>query len=328
VAAPKVLITGATGFVGSHVLDHLVRGGHPIRALVRPTSDTTKLAEIGAELVPGGLHDTASLGVAVRDVDVIIHQAAVTHARSEAEYHRVNEAGTRDLLNAALGTTPPPRRFLYLSSLAAAGPSYDGKPVEPEDEPRPLTAYGRSKLGGERACLEAHQRIEVVILRAPAVYGPGDRELLRFFRLAARGILPVPTGSPRPVQMVHVDDLARAIALGTQAPGAAGIMHIADPDPRPWEEVARMVAAAVGAKARVVRIPAGLVRAAAATVEGMMRVLGKSSLLNRDKAEELLAPAWLCETDRARTALGFESRIPLGRGLHDTARWYKDNAWL
>jgi nucleoside-diphosphate-sugar epimerase len=328
VATPKVLITGSTGFVGSHVLDHLVRGGYPIRALVRPTSDTRKLAELGAELVPGALTDAAALGAAVRDIDVIIHLAAVTHARSEAEYHRVNEAGTRDLLNAALGTTPAPRRFLYLSSLAAAGPSRDGKPVEPEDEPRPLTAYGRSKLGGERACLEARSGIEVVILRAPAVYGPGDRELLRFFRLAKRGILPVPTGPPRPVQMVHVDDLARALVLGTEAPAARGIMHIADPDVRAWLDIARLVADAVGTRARVVPVPAGLVLAAAAAVETVTRALGRSSLLNRDKAEELLAPGWICETERARNALGFESRIPLGKGLQDTARWYRDNDWL
>lgn len=327
-AAPKVLITGATGFVGSHVLDHLVRGGHPIRALVRATSDTRKLAEIGAELVPGGLDDAASINAAVRDVDVIIHLAAATHARSEAEYHRVNEAGTRDLLNAALGTTPAPRRFLYLSSLAAAGPSRDGKPIEPEDEPRPLTAYGRSKLGGELACLEAQHGIEVVILRAPAVYGPGDRELLRFFRMASRGILPVPTGPPRPVQMVHVDDLARAIALAADAPTARGILHIAEPEARPWKQIARMVGQAVGVQARIIRVPSGLVRAAAAIIEVAMLAMGRSSLLNRDKAKELLAPGWTCETDGARSTLGFESRVPLSRGLQETARWYRDNAWL
>lgn len=326
--AQKVLITGATGFVGSHVVDHLVRGGHSIRALVRATSDTRGLAEAGAELVTGGLHDAASLGEAVREVDVIIHLAAVTHARSAAEFHRVNETGTRDLVAAALEGKPTPTRFVYLSSLAAAGPSHGGTPIEPEHEPRPITAYGRSKLGGEHACLEAGSGFEVVVLRAPVVYGPGDRELLRFFRLAARGILPVPAGPARLLQVVHVHDLARAIALATVKPAVQGIMHIADPVARRWEDVTRAFADAVGTRARVVRVPAGVIRVAAAVVEAGMRMAGRSSLLNRDKAEELLAPGWLCETERARAALGFESQIPLEQGLEATARWYRDTGWL
>ncbi|MGH7500966.1 MAG: NAD-dependent epimerase/dehydratase family protein [Longimicrobiales bacterium] len=328
VAAQKVLITGATGFVGSHAVEHLVRGGHSIRALVRSTSDTRQLAGVGAELVSGGLLDTASVRTAVRDVDVIIHLAAVTHARSAAQFHRVNEVATRDLVAAATGTRPAPHRFVYLSSLAAAGPSRAARPVRPEDEPRPLTAYGRSKLGGERACLEALNGLEVVVLRAPAVYGPGDRELLRFFRIASHGILPVPTGGARPLQLVHVGDLARAIVLAVTAPQARGIVHIAEPVARPWEEVAKAIARAVGRNARVWPVPANVIRSVAWVVEAGMRMASRSSLLNREKAEELLAPGWLCETETARTALGFVSRIPLEQGLRETARWYRDNGWL
>jgi nucleoside-diphosphate-sugar epimerase len=328
VAAPKVLITGATGFVGSHVVENLARAGHPIRALVRATSDTSRLAEHGAELVHGGLHDAGALGRAVQGVDVIVHLAALTHARSAAELHRANETGTRDLVAAALGAEPGPRRFVYLSSLAAAGPSRNGRPVTVEDAPRPLTAYGRSKLAGEFACLAAADLLDVVVLRAPAVYGPRDRELLRFFQFANRGILPVPSGPARPLQLVHAHDLARAIERAVNVPGVRGTMHIADPQAYDWETVARLIARAVDTSARVLRVPGAAIIAAATVMEFGTRLTRRSSIFNLDKAKELLAPGWLCETEGARAALGFVAGIRLPEGLRETARWYRDHRWL
>jgi nucleoside-diphosphate-sugar epimerase len=328
VAAPKVLITGATGFVGSHVVERLVDLGIPVRALVRAASMSRALEERGAEIVTGGLGDAEALGRAVHGVDVVLHLAASTHARSAAEYHRVNATGTRDLVEASLGASARPGRFVYLSSLAAVGPSRDGQPIHPEDEPRPLTAYGTSKLEGERVCLAAGSRLEVTVLRAPAVYGPGDRELYRFFRLAAAGIVPIPGGPSRRLQLLHVRDLAEAITRAVLAPAGKGIVHVADPASYAWEEVARLVADAVGVNARVVRIPTFFVEAGAAFVEGITRLTGRSSMLNREKARELLAPGWLCETETARVALGFETSVALPEGLRETARWYREHGWL
>lgn len=325
---PRVLITGATGFVGRHVVSRLAGHGLRMRALVRATSDTAALERFDVELAAGSLVEPESLRRAVRDVDVVVHLAALTAARSQAAYDRVNETGTRDLVRAAVQADQRPRRFVYLSSLAAAGPSIDGAPVRPNDTPRPLTAYGRSKLAGEKACAEAEGETGILILRAPAVYGPGDREMLRFFRLAKLGLVPVPSGPERKLQFVHVGDLADAIVLAALGPATGGLFHIAESAAYADHEFARLVGEAVGRNVAIVNVPAPVLKLAASLNQAACGLLGRSSVFNRDKAEELLAPGWLCETGTAREVLGFVAETSLPRGLRETAQWYERNRWL
>jgi nucleoside-diphosphate-sugar epimerase len=283
---------------------------------------------LGVELAVGTLEDEGALRRAMHGATVVLHLAAVTRATSRAAYDRVNHAGTRSLVHAACAADPPPHRFVYLSSLAAAGPRANGRGIGPDDTPTPLTAYGRSKLAGEANAQAAANDMEVAILRAPAVYGPRDRDLHQFFRLAAHGILPVPMGPARPLQLIHVEDLAAALVLAATAEKAQGLVHVAEDRAYPWEDVALMVASAVGRQGRIVRLPASLVRAAAGFNELAHAAVGRSTSFNSDKARELLAPGWLCETETAATVLGFRARVPLEEGLRDTARWYRDHGWL
>lgn len=327
-AGIPVLVTGATGFVGSHLVEALVGRGAAVRALVRRTSDVSLLERLGVERYEGGLEDPAALARAVEGVDIVFHLAAVTQARSDAEYERANADGTRRLLEAIAAADPRPRRLVYLSSLAAVGPSTDGRPVDRGSEPRPLTTYGRTKLLGEQACSAIEDSVEVVVLRAPAVYGPRDRDLLRFFRMAARGIVPIPSGPERRVQLVHVADLAEALAHAAAAPEASGVYHVAEPRAYAWHEVVDLIGKAVGRSARIVRVPPFLVEAAAAVSETAAGLVGRSTIFNREKARELLAPGWLCETEALQREVGFTPRIPLADGLAETATWYRTHGWL
>jgi len=300
--------------------------GARVRVLIRNSVRADRLREHDVSHVTGSLEDPAALLQAVAGADVVVHLAALTHARTAMELERVNVNGTRALVAAVLAAAPRPRRLVFMSSLAAAGPAE--RAIGRQDPPRPLTAYGRSKLAGERVVMEAADALEVVILRPPAVYGPGDPELLRFFRLAKVGVLPVPTGSARPLQLVHVRDLAAAVCLAAIRPGARGLFHIAEAEAHTWAAVCRLLGRVAGRKVRLLPIPAAAVRVAAAMSEWVAAGMGRSTMFNRDKARELLAPGWLCDTEDARRELGFVAATPLEQGLRETWQWYRNEGWL
>lgn len=322
-----VLLTGATGFVGSHVAEALQGRVDRIRAFVRPSSRTDRLRGLGIATESGSFADPIALRRAVQGAEVVIHLAALTHARTADELEATNAGATQALVDAIRAVAPRPRRLVYMSSLAAVGPA-DRQPVDRVTEPRPLTAYGRSKLAGERVVQAAAAELETVILRAPAVYGPRDAEMLRFFRMARTGVLPVPAGPPRPLQLVYVRDLAEAVVLAALSPEARGVYHIAEPTPHPWSEVCRAFGGTAGRRVRLVRVPGALIEGAAAVSEWSARLAGASTIFNRDKARELLAPGWLCDTEDARRELGFVAATPLEQGLRETWNWYRNEGWL
>lgn len=323
-----LLVTGATGFVGSHVVEASANFGFQMRALVRKPADAERLKEAGFECVQGSLDDAAALREAVSGATTVLHLAAATKARTPAEYQRANVAGTQALIDAMLAAEPRPKRLIYLSSLAAVGPPVDGRPVTRNDTPRPLTTYGRTKLAGEKLCEVAADRLQVAILRAPAVYGPRDRDVFEFFRLANLGIVPLPSAATGRLQMIHVRDLARSLLLAATSSAARGVYHVAEPVAYGWEEMARMVGAALGKRVSIPRIPGPLIVAAATASETILGLMGKSTIFNREKADELMVQGWLCETELARRDFGFEAHIPLQQGFNETANWYKQQGWL
>jgi nucleoside-diphosphate-sugar epimerase len=323
-----LLVTGATGFVGSHVIEASEKFGIQLRALVRKAADANRLRETGIECVQGSLEDEAALREAVSGTAAVLHLAAATKARSPSEYQRANVAGTQAVIDAMLAADPRPARLIYLSSLAAAGPPLDGRPVTRDDPPRPVTTYGRTKLAGEKLCEVAADRFQVAILRAPAVYGPRDRDVFEFFRLAKRGIVPLPKAATGRVQMIHVRDLARALLLAATSSAARGVYHVAEAQSYDWEAMARMAGEALGKRVRVPRIPTPVIVAAASLNETILGLMGRSTIFNREKANELTVPGWLCETELARRDFGFEAHIALQEGFNETANWYRLNGWL
>lgn len=321
-----MLVTGATGFVGSHLLDALRAEDRPVRVLVRPTSDARQCRALGAEVIVADPMDPAAIGGAMQNVSVVFHLAAATRARSETEYERANIGLTRALMTAAQAAEAPPR-VVYLGSLAAVGPTHDGEPVHEDEIPHPITAYGRTKLAGERIALGT-EGVAAIALRPPTVYGPRDRDLLTFFRMAARGLMPVPAGADRPVQLVHVRDLVAALRAAAETSLKDRVYHIAEPAVRPWSAVVAMIARAVGRTPVRVPLPRPALWLAAGASEAAAQLTGRATIFNRDKVRELLAPAWLCTTDRAERELGFRAGIPLEQGIPETAEWYRSEGWL
>jgi nucleoside-diphosphate-sugar epimerase len=326
-----ILLTGGSGFLGSHIADRLVAAGVEVRALVRPTSDVRHLSSLpGVHLVRGTLENQAELEDAVRGVGGIVHAAGLVKARRAVDFERVNADGTAGLLAAARRVCPELERFVHVSSLAALGPSADGRPRPPDAPPTPLTAYGRSKLAGERLVRDAAAQLPTVVVRPPVIHGPRDRETLAFYRAVKFGVLPL-TGSPDSVlSMIYATDCADACARALDADVPSGsVFDVEDGSPETLERLIGHIEAALGARARVrITIPGPILGAAAMVTEGFGRLVGRPVMLTRDKVRELRAPHWVCDGSRARGALGWAPAVTFAEGARRTAAWYREAGWL
>jgi nucleoside-diphosphate-sugar epimerase len=325
---PKALITGASGFVGSHLADHLAGLGWQLRAAVRPTSDTRRLKQLGAELVVGDIADKAFIRSACDGADVVYHLAAQV-AGSVRGYEAVNVEGSRSIADGCAEAARPGRlvRLVYLSSYSACGPSVNGRARLSSEEPAPLTTYGRTKLRGEHAVREAEaDGVAVSIIRAPVVYGPRDAALLTYFRLVQYRLVLLPAGGPRPVHLVFAPDLARALAMAANVP--PGTYAVAEPAEHTWESVAQEMARAMGARPLRIRVPAAVVRSMGAAAGLLGRLSGRRVVFDRDKAAEMLASAWTCDLSGSERLLPASDATTLADGLALTIAWYRAEGWL
>lgn len=321
----RAAVTGAAGFVGGHLVERLLARGTSVAGLARSAAGAAALEARGVRVVRGALEDPGALQDLVATAEVVFHVAGLVAARDEAEFLRVNRDGSARVAAAcrAVGVS----RLVLVSSLAVTGPTVAGRPLDESALPRPVTPYGRSKLAAEDAVRASG--VAFTIVRPPAVYGPRDREWLRLFRLARRGLVPLLGDGRQELSLVHAADLAGALLAAAEAPAArGGVYHAAHPETLSQAELARGIARAVGVRARLVRLPAPLVRAALHVAAAAARLSGRATLLSPAKAPELLAPAWTCSSQALRRDAGWVAAIPHERGLADTAAWYRQAGWL
>ncbi|MEK6699038.1 MAG: NAD-dependent epimerase/dehydratase family protein [Nitrospirota bacterium] len=325
----RVLITGGTGFVGSHLAELLLRKGYRVTCLVRDTARLRWLTGRGVNIVRGDCSDPASLVAAVKDVSVVFHAAGLTKARRPREYYEVNHLGTRNLLEACNSYNPGIGKFILVSSLAAAGPSPDGKPVRDIDAPRPVSDYGKSKLLAEGEALGYKDRFPVVILRPSAVYGPRDGDLYELFRYAVKGLTLEISGGDRFINPCYVEDLAEAMLLSAQREAPSGsIYFVSEKRTYSWAEFGRTLLSTGGVHARNIKIPYWAAYGVALLTELGGLLSGKAPITNRQKVKEAVQKYWICDVEKIERDLGFRAAYPLERGLTATWRWYRENGWI
>lgn len=312
----EILLTGGTGFLGSHIADALVAAGHDVRCTVRRTSDTRWIDELPVATLELDLAGGSTAAAALEGVESLVHCGALTRARNEAEFLAVNAAGTERLARAAAEAGV--RRFVFISSLAARGPDGAGGPVSP---------YGRSKREAERLLASLDGGMERVVLRPGGVYGPRDSDLLPLFGLAARGWIVVPRSSA-PLQPVYVSDVVSAVIAALDRPVPRAPLAVAGEERARWNELARALARAVGRDARVLRVPAGVFWTAGLLSEVASRVTGRAPAMDRRRARDMSHHSWTCETEAAREALGWRPEVGIEEGLARTAAWYREAGWL
>ncbi len=323
-----VLVTGATGFIGSHLVEKLVGLGCRVRCLVRRTSSLAALPVSRIELAYGDLGSGAGLAEAVRGASFVFHLGGLTKALSNSEFYRGNARGTENLLRAIEGAAAPPT-LVHVSTLAAVGPSSDGTPIREDVPPNPVTHYGRSKLEAEQAVRRSPVSGSAVIVRPPVVYGPRDTDVYRVFRLIARGFLLRLGRDEGFFSLIHAGDLAEGLVAAARCEQARGRTYfLANDKPASWTEFAETAARIMGRPLRVVSVPWPAAYAAGYISELSCRLRKRPGIISREKLAEARCRYWVCDTSRAREDIGFTARKSLAEGIADTLDWYRQAGWL
>jgi nucleoside-diphosphate-sugar epimerase len=318
----KALVTGATGFIGSHLTAALLRQGFDVTCLARKSSNLSYLEGLEVTLLNGDCSDPDSLS-GIEGFDYVFHSAGLTKATNLRELYLINEKGVENLVNAVMRNNPNLKRFVYLSSLAAAGPSAEGKPLTEDAEPKPVSEYGKSKLGGERHVFAQSGKMPFTIIRPPAVYGPRDSQFLIVFKMLRFGVMPY--WGKAYYSFIHVEDLVNGIILSAlQDEGGGEVFFMSDGAIYSSDDIINSFAQAVDCSPVKVRAPRFLLPLLGAITE---RFKG-CAIVNADKVRELRQTHWTCDTGKAVERLGFSPKIFIKEGAKWTAEWYKIHKWL
>jgi nucleoside-diphosphate-sugar epimerase len=325
-----ISVTGGTGFIGSHLVDRLLEQGHQVRTLVRTSSNLRWLEGKNVELVLGDVRDAASLEAFLRDADMVYHIAGVVKARDRQGYFDGNVRATENMLEAALQFAPNLRRFLYVSSQTAAGPSTEyERPVREDDPPRPITTYGLSKITAENAVRARGDSMPWTIVRPPAMYGPRDTEIYIYFQTIARGLNSMIGLDDKRLSLLHSDDLVQGMILAAESENSIGQTYfISSEEFYSWPQVGRITADILKKRTFTVRLPHTIVYSVALIAQGVAALQQKPATLNLEKARDITQRYWTCDISKARNELGYRQQMSLEEGIRATVEWYRAHGWL
>jgi nucleoside-diphosphate-sugar epimerase len=323
------LVTGANGFVGSHLVDNLLSKGFKVRCLVRKSSDLKWLDKKDVEIFNSGLFDKEGLRIACKDVTYIFHVAGVVKSKTKEGYFKGNVETTRNLLEVALENSSTIKRFLVVSSQTVSGPSTAGNPVNEKTECNPITTYGRSKLAEEQLVLSYKDRLPVTICRAPAVYGERDTEIFIYFQTFSKGLTTTIGFDKKELSLIHVVDLVEGIYLAAMSEKAKGeIYFISSEKYYTWQEINSITARVLNKKPVIVKVPHFLVYTIASCAQSISIFSSKPATLNIEKAKDITRQYWTCDTSKAMKDLGYRQKISIEDGIKRTCDWYKQMKWI
>jgi nucleoside-diphosphate-sugar epimerase len=325
----KVLLTGASGFVGSHILDALRARDITVTLLLRPNSSRELIAQHlpEVEVRNGSITDPASLTAALEGISHLLHCAGATKACRERDFYDINQIGTRNVVAAANARATPLKRLLHISSLAVTGPATAARPARETDPLNPLSDYGKSKLAAET---EIRERCHApyTILRPPAVYGPRDQGFFPMFKAVSRHVLPRPSAAQE-LSLVYVKDLAETVVDCLDRVVTEGKTYfVANREIVTGRKMAAEIAAQMRRWTVPCPLPAALLWPVCLSQEIFSRLSVRPMLLNLQKYAELRAPGWVCDPSLLERETGVRCATGLQTGIAAALRWYSQNRWL
>jgi len=324
----KVLVTGANGFVGSHIVEALLSSKYCVVCPVRETADLKWIKGLPISYKYGDLDDKNFLEKIVRDVDIIVHCAAVVRAVSKDEYFKVNVGITKNLCEIVLKTNCKLKKFIFISSQAAMGPSASADSKKITDKENPISDYGLSKLVAEREIRKMfYEKVCYTILRPATVYGPRDKDIFIFFNLVYRHLRPV-TVVKRLLQLVYVKDVADSVlACLENRKTDNNTYYLADSAVYTWSELGKIISSSAGVKTVPIPIPDFIFRFVGVTAEVLSYVTKKPAVLNRQKIMEMLQEYWIADSEPSQKDLDI-SFTSLEVGSKITYNWYLNNGFF
>ncbi len=325
----RVLITGASGFLGYHLINAALENDFEVYAAVRKSSNIIHLAQLPVSFVELNYQDEDAMAAvfAEKKIDYVIHAAGTTKAVSRQEYDLINNTYTQHLARAAAKNREQVKRFVFISSLAATGPSasVDSK-IDDSVVPLPVTAYGKSKLDAENGLKKIE--IPLTILRPTAIYGPREKDIFIVTKTLYNGLDPYIGKFDQKLSFVYAKDMAALAVSALTNVNADGTYNISDGREYSRYEFADIVKELSGKKAFRFHLPLGLVRAVLKVTDRINQSMKKASPVSVEKLSELTAANWVCDISKAKTELGYNPQYDLQKGLEESLQWYRQHNWL
>jgi len=320
----KALVTGATGFIGSHLVQSLVEEDWDVTCLIRSKSRTDFLQKLPVSLIEGSVNDTESLGKAVKGQDYVFHLAGRIRPTSRAVYDIANHQLTRNLIQACLGKNPSLKRFVYVSSISAAGPSLPNSYSDEGQAPSPVSEYGRTKLKGEEAVRKVWDQIPATIIRPPNVYGPRQQETEHLIKLIKKRIVPLLKRKKETTSLIYVKDLIQGILQAAPSPKTKNqVYYLTDGKGYSWRKIILTVKKVVLGESFFFPLPEGLIYISAWLVDMLKKTGLIKSYFGRKLWRAMTQTPWLFSSSKAEKDFGFRTRYSLENGIKETVDYYK-----
>ncbi|MFT4760740.1 MAG: nucleoside-diphosphate-sugar epimerase [Paraglaciecola sp.] len=328
----KILITGASGFVGSFLVAEALERGLEVHAGVRKTSSRKYLQDDRIHFFEVNFTDIEGMAqrMKAQQFDYIIHNAGIVGAPKREDYFRVNCEYTKNFVQAIEQADLELKKFTYTSSLAAYGPASNedlNDFVKETDIPKPITAYGESKLKAEQF-LKKQDDLPWLIMRPTAVYGPRETDIYSFFQIVNRRLETYIGFDKQQLTFIYVKDLVRVMLDATLSDFQQKAYFIADGDMHPAQDLGKYAKQFLNRKTLTINVPTGLVRVIAFLAEGGGKLIGNMPTFNLEKVAELQSKNWRVDASGIEQDFNFKAKYNLEKGLEETLNWYKENKWL